>query len=78
MYECLAECWARRCMEFRTDRVLESFFGSMLRQSLECDVENSPGNGNDVFKFYFLDGSILLVTLNRDEICEAVVTRRPR
>lgn len=80
MWECLADRWARRCMKVNTNTaLLESYFGAMLRDSMECSVEHRHDNGKEIFTFFFLDCSSLTVTLNRDAVCEDVeVGRRPR
>ena len=77
MWECLADGWGRKCMEASSNTaLLEGYFGAMLMESLECDALHNPNNGRAMYKFFFLDGSILRVMLNRDAICEEAVTLR--
>lgn len=80
MWECLADKWGRRCEKASTNTaLLESYFGAMLRESLECSVQHRSDIGKETFVFFFLDCSTLRVTLDRNGLCEeAKTTRRPR
>lgn len=73
MFYSISNKWANRISKGRYNTpLIESHFGAMLRESTSVSIFRAS-NGNEFYKFIFIDESTLSVTLDRESVCSQCV-----